>query len=92
MSKEEKNVESGEKRGKKRGPAPGTKYKTTKVSMNDWYHACEAYSAKGKKPKMKDFLRSDESGPNFFGTKSEVVGLSNKLKLYREDKVKPTDA
>jgi hypothetical protein len=43
MSEEKTNVESGEKRGKKRGSAPGIKYKTTKVSMNDWYHATPLY-------------------------------------------------
>jgi hypothetical protein len=54
------NVESGEKRGKKHGPDPGTRYKS-KVSLNDWYYACQVFSEKEKRPIMKDFLRSDDA-------------------------------
>ena len=33
--------------------------------------------------KVKDFVRSAESGPNFSGTHAEVVSFSRKLKTHQ---------
>jgi DDE superfamily endonuclease/Tc5 transposase DNA-binding domain len=81
-----------QKSSKKRGPVEGAKYNPNKKTLTDWYNACKAYHELTTKVKVLDFLRSADSGPNFFGTDSEKVGFSKKYKQYKEGKLQPYDS
>ena len=67
----------------------GAKYNTEKT-INDWYDACQAYERLTSKVKVKEFLLSAESGPNFSGTDSEAVSFSRQLKKFRSGELQPS--
>ena len=59
--------------------------------MSQWYEACETFSKlAGKKPSYRDFL-CRYCGPEFEGSRSQIVSFTKKLKEYKEGKLKPTE-
>ena len=70
----------------KPGPKACSKH-ANRHTNNEWAMCCKTY-LEGPKMTQKAFLQSECSGPKFTGTASEVVTFSNKLKLFKEGKLK----
>ena len=59
--------------------------------MKDWYDACQTHERLSSKVKVKDFLKSAESGPKFSGTDSKAVSFGRQIKKFRSGELQASE-